>query len=61
MIDHADDNYPVSSERAQELLGWEPKHRLRNTIPDMIRRLRDDPQRWYEANGIPVPENLKAR
>ena len=61
MIDHADDNYPVSSERARELLGWEPKHRLRNTIPDMIRRLRDDPQRWYEINGIPVPENLKAR
>jgi nucleoside-diphosphate-sugar epimerase len=61
MIDRADDNYPVSSERAHELLGWEPKHRLRTTIPDIIRRLREDPQHWYERNGIPVPENLTAR
>jgi nucleoside-diphosphate-sugar epimerase len=61
MIDHADDNYPVSSNRAYELLGWEPKRRLRNTIPEMIRRLRDNPRRWYESNGIPVPENLAAR
>jgi nucleoside-diphosphate-sugar epimerase len=61
MIEHADDNYPVSSERARELLGWEPKRRLRDTIPDMIRRLRDNPQRWYEGNGIPVPEDLTPR
>jgi len=61
MIDRADDNYPVSSERARDFLGWEPKRRLRNTIPDMIRRMRDNPQRWYEGNGIPVPEHFTAR
>ena len=61
MIDHADDNYPVSSGRARELLQWAPKRRLRSTIPDMIRRLRDNPQRWYEGNGIPVPEDLTPR
>jgi nucleoside-diphosphate-sugar epimerase len=60
MIDHADDNYPVSSERARDLLGWEPKRRLRNTIPEMIRRLRKNPQRWYEINGVPVPQGLTA-
>jgi nucleoside-diphosphate-sugar epimerase len=61
MIDHADDNYPVSSERAHELLGWTPKHRLRSTIPKMIERLRENPQRWYERNGIHVPQHLTAK
>jgi nucleoside-diphosphate-sugar epimerase len=61
MIDQADDNYPVSSERAHELLGWEPKHRLRSTIPSMIRRLLDNRQRWYEVNGITAPEDLALR
>lgn len=61
MIERADDNYPVSSGRARDLVGWEPKHRLRATIPKMIRELRDNPQRWYEGNGIPLPERLTAR
>jgi len=61
MIDRADDHYPVSSERARELLGWVPKHRLRDTIPGMVRRLRENPQRWYELNGMSVPEEMKAK
>jgi nucleoside-diphosphate-sugar epimerase len=61
MIDHADDHYPVSSDRAQELLGWEPQHRLRDTIPQMIRRLRENPERWYKINGIPVPDGVMSR
>jgi nucleoside-diphosphate-sugar epimerase len=61
MIDLADQAYPVSPQRAHELLGWEPRHRLRDTIPQMIRRLREDPVRWYEINGIPVPEEAMRR
>lgn len=61
MIDHADDNYPISVDRAQQLLGWHPKHRLRHTIPAMVQRLRENPQRWYEDNHIPVPEGVTAR
>jgi nucleoside-diphosphate-sugar epimerase len=30
MIDHADDDYPVSIEHAREQLGWNPRHRLRD-------------------------------
>lgn len=60
MIDLADQNYPVSVQRAREHLGWEPKHRLRDTLPDMIGRLQHDPQRWYETNGLPVPEKAEA-
>jgi nucleoside-diphosphate-sugar epimerase len=60
MIDHADDRYPVSVDRAEQLLGWKPKHRLRHTIPAMVQRLRENPERWYEENGIPIPEQLMA-
>lgn len=56
MIDLADQAYPVSPERAERLLGWRPRHQLRDTIPKMIQRLREDPAQWYETNKIPVPE-----
>ena len=55
MIELADDAYPVSPGRAQQVLGWQPRHRLRHTIPDMIRRLREDPEKWYQVNQIPAP------
>jgi nucleoside-diphosphate-sugar epimerase len=61
MIDLADDKYPVSPDRARRLLGWEPRHKLRDTVPAMIHRLREDPARWYKINGIPVPESVARR
>jgi nucleoside-diphosphate-sugar epimerase len=61
MIDLADQAYPVSPDRAQQLLGWLPRHRLRDTIPAMIRRLRENPEHWYETNKIPVPEAVARR
>jgi len=61
MIDLADDSYPVSPERAQKLLGWQPRHRLRDTVPEMVRRLRQDPARWYQTNRIPLPETVSQR
>jgi nucleoside-diphosphate-sugar epimerase len=59
MIDLADHHYPVSIEKARRKLGWEPKRRLRTTLPEMIRRLKEDPVRWYQENGLEVPEMLK--
>ena len=56
MIDLADQHYPVEIERARKLLGWEPRHRLRTTIPEMIERLKADPAGWYERNGLKQPE-----
>jgi nucleoside-diphosphate-sugar epimerase len=61
MIEYADDHYPVSPDRAERLLGWRPRHRLRDTIPEMIRRLREDPARWYQVNAIPQPETSQSR
>lgn len=58
MIDFADDHYPIDITHAREDLGWEPVNRLRDTLPSMVRTLKQDPRRWYEVNGIPAPENL---
>jgi nucleoside-diphosphate-sugar epimerase len=57
MVDLADDHYPVAIGHAVEKLGWEPKHRLRETLPEMVRRLKQDPQKWYELNGLTWPDD----
>lgn len=57
MIDFADENYPISIQRARDRLEWEPKRRLRDTLPKMVRALLDDPIRWYEANKLPAPDD----
>jgi hypothetical protein len=59
MVDLADAHYPVAIGHARERLGWEPKHRLRDTLPEMIRRLKLDPRKWYEMNGLSWPEDEK--
>jgi hypothetical protein len=41
--------------RARALLGWEPKHSLRATLPRMIAALKDDPARWYRENKLGPP------
>lgn len=60
MADIADDHYEIDISRARDLLGWEPKHRLRDALPRMIEALRDDPEGWYRANGID-PARLQRR
>lgn len=59
MIDLADQNYPVSIQQAREKLGWAPTHKLRSTLPAMIENLKRDPRKWYETNGLPLPDDLK--
>jgi nucleoside-diphosphate-sugar epimerase len=59
MVDLADAHYPVVIGHARERLGWEPKHTLRETLPDMIRRLKQDPRKWYDMNGLSWPEGEK--
>lgn len=59
MIDLADAHYPVDIARARQKLGWEPTHLLRNTIGEMVARLKRDPRQWYEENKLPPPEQEK--
>jgi nucleoside-diphosphate-sugar epimerase len=56
MIDRADAHRPLSVERARARLGFEPRRRLRDAIPEMAARLVRDPVRWYELNGFERPE-----
>ncbi|WP_233355973.1 vitamin K epoxide reductase family protein [Henriciella aquimarina] len=60
MVDMADDHYELNIERARRLLGWEPQHRIRDVLPEMVANLKADPAGWYEANGIGPPNWMAA-
>lgn len=59
MIDLADAHFPISIQKARERLGWSPRYRLRETLPLMCKRLVQDPEAWYEMNGVDPPEDLE--
>jgi nucleoside-diphosphate-sugar epimerase len=52
MIDMADDHYELEISRARDVLGWSPRRSLRETLPEMVRRLQADPKSFYEINGL---------
>ena len=56
MVDLADAHYPVDISRARASLGWEPRHRLRSTIPEILNRLKQNPKRWYQTHGYPTDD-----
>jgi nucleoside-diphosphate-sugar epimerase len=58
MIDLADDHYPIAIDRAREKLGWQAVHRLRTTLPEMVSRLKRDPEAWYRTNKLKAPKTL---
>lgn len=61
MIDFADDHYELDITRVREVLGWEPKRGLRETLSTMIEALKADPVRWYRENKLEPPEWLSDR
>jgi nucleoside-diphosphate-sugar epimerase len=58
MIDLADDHYSLDISRARSLLGWEPKHSLRESLPKMIGALKADPVGWHKENKLKPPPDL---
>lgn len=52
MVDLADDHAEIDITRAKKLLGWQPKHSLRETLPKMIKKLKDDPETFYKVNKL---------
>ncbi len=58
MIDRANDHYALDITRARSLLGWEPGHSLRQTLPKMVTALKADPAGWYREQGLELPERL---
>ncbi len=52
MVNMADDHYALDISRAKELLDWTPKHSLDATLPKIIDALKENPQQWYQRNGL---------
>jgi nucleoside-diphosphate-sugar epimerase len=52
MIDLADDHYALDISRARQLLGWSPRHSLRETLPRMVGALKTDPKGFYQLNKL---------
>lgn len=58
MVAMADDHYELDIARAHNLLGWNPRHRLKDRLAGMIAVLKTDPAAWYKANAITPPPAL---
>lgn len=52
MIPLADDHYELDISRAKKVLGWEPHHSLRQTLPIMMDHLKKDPAHFYKINQL---------
>jgi hypothetical protein len=59
MIDLADDHYELNIRRARELLSWEPRHRLLETLPQMVAALNADPAAWYMRHNLELPAGME--
>lgn len=59
MIDLADDHYELDISRARELIKWNPKRKLRDTLPMMVENLKRDPVKFYEDNNLELPSRLE--
>ena len=54
MIDASEDHYELDTSRARNLLDWEPRFSLRETLPKMVDALKRDPASFYRANELNV-------
>ncbi len=55
MVSLADDHYALDIGLARRLLGWEPRHRIRDKLPALVESLKRDPVGWYRRHGIAPP------
>lgn len=59
MIDRADDHYELDISKAKEKINWEPRHDLMEGLEDMIRNLKENPEKWYKENNLEIPKAIK--
>jgi len=58
MIDLADDHYELDISKAKSLLGWSPKHNIKDSLAKMIAELKVDPIAWYDENKLKHPHSF---
>ena len=58
MVRLAGDHYELDISRARRLLGWEPRHRIKDGLPKIVAALKRDPKAWYEKNGLTPPPTV---
>lgn len=58
LIDLAADHYALDISKAEDMLGWKPKHSIRKKLPAMVKNLEKDPVGWYQRNGMRPPDTL---
>lgn len=56
MIEMASDQYALNISKARKKLHWEPKHHIKETLPNIIKALKSNPKRWYQKNNITMPD-----
>lgn len=52
MVGIASDHYEIDISRARQLLDWQPRHALPETLPKMVAALKADPPGWYRSNKL---------
>ncbi|MGH9153984.1 MAG: NAD-dependent epimerase/dehydratase family protein [Acidimicrobiales bacterium] len=55
IVERTSDHYALDTTTARTLLGWRAKRSLRDGIPVIAAALKNDPERWYRANGLASP------
>lgn len=55
MIALADDHYALDISYAENTIGWKPTHRLQDHVPAIVQKLKEDPEQWYQRNGLEAP------
>ena len=59
MVDLTEDHMELDLSCAKNELGWEPKHYLLDTLPQMIEYLTSDPVGFYKHNKLEMPRKLE--
>jgi nucleoside-diphosphate-sugar epimerase len=61
MIDRANDHYALDIAAARSILGWEPQHSLRTSLPNMVAGFQADPDAWYRENDLEPPSERRRK
>lgn len=59
MVERADDHYELDISRARKLLDWQPTHHLRESLPRIVKNLKDHPKQFYKTNKLHMNKQVE--